>query len=255
LTRFAFLRIGPAIACACALAAGSAAHPPAADARGKLGDRTLRRGSHGRDVRALQRSLTRLGHRTTADGIYGRATRRSVRRYERAEELRADGVVSRPQGRGIRLRVRRMHAAEAPVAPPASAVTLAADGRTAIAPPDAPAEVRAAVAAANRITDRPYRYGGGHGRWEDRGYDCSGAVSYVLHGAGLLDSAMASGGFMDWGARGRGHWITVYAHGGHAYLVVGGLRFDTSGSGERGPRWRSAPRSGRGYRVRHPEGL
>jgi peptidoglycan hydrolase-like protein with peptidoglycan-binding domain len=255
LTRFAFSRTGPVLACACALAAGLAAQPPAADARGKLGDRTLRKGSHGRDVRALQRSLTRLGHRTVADGVYGRATRRSVRRYERAETLRADGVVSRPQGRGIRMRVRRLRAARRPAVAPATPVTLAADGRTAVAPPDAPPEVQAAVAAANRITDKPYRYGGGHGRWEDRGYDCSGAVSYVLHGAGLLDGALASGGFMSWGAPGRGRWITVYAHGGHAYMVVGGLRYDTSGSGERGPRWRPEPRSGRGYRVRHREGL
>ena len=255
MTRIALPRTGPVLACACALAAGPAAHPPAADARAKLGDRTLRKGSHGRDVRALQRSLTRLGHRTAADGIYGRGTSRSVRRYERAEELSVDGVVSRPQGRGIRARVRSLPSAGTPVPAPRSAVRLSADGRTAVAPPDAPPAVRAAVAAANRITDTPYRYGGGHGRWEDRGYDCSGAVSYVLHGAGLLDAAMPSRGFMGWGQPRRGRWITVYAHGGHAYMVIGGLRFDTSGSGERGPRWRPEPRSGRGYRVRHPEGL
>jgi hypothetical protein len=255
LTRPAFARTGPIIACALALACGPAADPPTADARERLGDRVLRSGSRGPDVRALQRGLTRLGHRAVADGVYGRATRRAVRRYERAENLRADGSVSRPQGRGIRMRVRRLQAAVTPPDAPAPAVTLAADGRTAVAPPEAPAEVQAAVAAANRITRKPYRYGGGHGRWEDRGYDCSGAVSYVLHGAGLLDDALASGGFMDWGARGRGRWISVYAHGGHAYAVIGGLRFDTSGRGERGPRWRPERRSARGYRIRHPEGL
>jgi hypothetical protein len=243
------------IACAVALASGLSAHPPAAEARGKLGDRTLHVGSHGHDVRSLQRSLTRLGHWTVADGVYGRDTRRRVRRYERAEGLAVDGVVSRPQGRGIRKRIRRLKTADAPVAAPASSVTLSTDGRTAVAPPDAPAEVQAAVGAANRITHKPYRYGGGHGRWEDRGYDCSGAVSYVLHGAGLLGTSMASSGFMGWGEAGRGRWITVYAHGGHAYMVIGGLRFDTSGHGERGPRWRPQPRSGRGYRIRHPEGL
>ena len=243
------------IACAFALATGLSAHPPAAEARGKLGDRTLHKGSHGRDVRSLQRALTRLGHRTVADGVYGRATRRSVRGYERSEALKADGVVSRRQGRGIRKRLRRLRDARTPTEPQVPAVTLAADGRTAVAPPDAPAEVQAAVEAANRITDKPYRYGGGHGRWEDRGYDCSGAVSYVLHGAGLLGASMASSGFMGWGEVGRGRWITVYAHGGHAYIVIGGLRFDTSGRGERGPRWRPEPRSARGYRIRHPEGF
>jgi hypothetical protein len=154
----------------------------------------------------------------------------------------------------MRVRLARLRAAGTPLVP-TSAVSLAADGRTAIAPPDAPQQVRAAVEAANRITDKPYRYGGGHGRWEDRGYDCSGAVSYVLHGAGLLRGALASGGFVRWGEVGSGRWISVYAHGGHAYMTIGGLRFDTSGRGERGPRWRPEPRSGRGYAVRHPEGL
>ena len=254
MTRLAISRTGPVVACACALAAGPAAHPTVADARGKLGDRTLRKGSHGGDVRALQRALTRLGQPTAVDGRYGPATRRSVRRYERAEELRRDGVVSRPQGRGMRVRLRRLRAAEPPVAPSARA-TLSDDGRTATAPADAPPQVHAAVAAANRITDKPYRYGGGHGRFEDSGYDCSGTVSYVLHGAGLLRRSMDSSGFMSYGRSGPGRWITVYAHGGHAYVVIAGLRFDTSGRGERGPRWRPQPRSGRGYRERHPEGV
>ena len=254
MTRHVIPRTGPFLACAMALASGLAAHPPAADARGTLGDRTLRKGSHGTDVRALQRALTRLGQPTAVDGSFGRATRRSVRRYERAEALRRDGVVSRPQGRGMRVRLRRLRVA-APPSTPAARATLDADGRTATAPAEAPPEVHEAIAAANRITDKPYRYGGGHGRFEDRGYDCSGAVSYVLHGAGLLRRSMDSSGFMGYGTRGRGRWISVYAHGGHAYVVIAGLRFDTSGRGERGPRWRPEPRSGRGYRVRHPEGL
>jgi cell wall-associated NlpC family hydrolase len=254
LTRFAIPRTGPVIACACALASGLSAHPPAAAASTALGERALRKGSHGRDVRALQRALTRLGQPTAVDGSYGPATRRSVRRYERAETLRTDGVVSLPQGRGMRVRLRRLRAAEPPAAPGARA-TLDEDGRTATAPAEAPPEVHAAIAAANRITDKPYRYGGGHGRFEDSGYDCSGTVSYVLHGAGLLRRTRDSTGFMSYGSRGRGRWISVYAHGGHAYVVIAGLRFDTSGRGDRGPRWRPEPRSGRGYRVRHPEGL
>jgi cell wall-associated NlpC family hydrolase len=116
--------------------------------------------------------------------------------------------------------------------------------------------------AANRIVKKPYRYGGGHRSFRTaRGYDCSGAVSYALHGAGLLrGSPRTSGGFMRWGRRGRGRWITVYAHGGHVYAVVAGLRFDTSMHDRgahpgRGPRWSKRMRSGRGFRARHPRRL
>jgi hypothetical protein len=112
-----------------------------------------------------------------------------------------------------------------------------------------------AIAAANRITRKPYRYGGGHGSFSDSGYDCSGAVSYALHGAGLLRTPHDSTGFESYGRSGPGAWITVYANSGHAYAVIAGLRFDTSGRGENGPRWRPEPRSGRGYVVRHPAGL
>jgi hypothetical protein len=141
-----------------------------------------------------------------------------------------------------------------PVAPVANAA-LAADTRTAVAPLGAPPKVLAAVAAANQITRKPYRWGGGHGRWRDEGYDCSGTVSYVLHAAGLLDAARDSTGFMRYGKRGKGQWITIFANGGHAYMVIAGLRFDTSGRGEDGPRWRPEPRSGRGYVKRHVVGL
>ena len=113
-----------------------------------------------------------------------------------------------------------------------------------------------AIAAANRITRKPYRWGGGHGRWEDAGYDCSGTVSYVLHHAGLLDAARDSTGLMRFGRRGAGRWITVYAHGSHAYMVIAGLRFDTSGRGEEGPRWRPERRSApSGFAARHPSRL
>jgi hypothetical protein len=141
------------------------------------------------------------------------------------------------------------------VEPPLATAAMNADGRTAVAPVGAPEPVVAAVAAANRITDKPYKWGGGHGRWRDSGYDCSGTVSYVLHAAGLLDHAEASGGLMSYGERGKGGWITVYANRGHAYMVIAGLRFDTSGRGEEGPRWRLEPRSARTYVKRHPAGL
>jgi peptidoglycan hydrolase-like protein with peptidoglycan-binding domain len=203
----------------------------------------------GHDVRVLQSWLSRLGHETSVDGRFGRATRRSVRAYERHEGQHVDGAVSRVQARGIRRRV------ESPAVAPASAATLAPDGRTAVGPAGAPPAVHAAIAAANRITDRPYRYGGGHGKVEDSGYDCSGAVSYALIGAGLLEAPLPSSALMDYGEAGPGAWISVYAHGGHAFVVIAGLRFDTSGRGESGPRWRRAPRSAKGYSVRHPAGL
>ena len=132
---------------------------------------------------------------------------------------------------------------------------LSADRSTAIPPATAPERVRRAINAANRIVGRPYRYGGGHRRFKDRGYDCSGSVSYALHGAGLLRRPLASGRLMRWGRRGRGQWITVYANRGHAYVVIAGLRFDTSGRGGRGPRWRTEARSSRTYVARHPAGL
>ena len=238
-------------ACTLVVASAFAAHstPAAAD----FGDRTLSRGSRGDDVRVLQSTLTQLGHATSVDGIFGRATRRSVRRYERAEDLHVDGRVSRLQARGMSRRLGR--GTPAPEPAPTGQATLASDGRTAVAPADAPPRVHRAVAAANRITRKPYRYGGGHGRFRDSGYDCSGAVSYVLHGAGLLRRSRDSTGLMSWRRRGPGRWITVYSNPGHAYLVVAGLRFDTSGRGERGPRWRPERRSPRRYVARHAEAL
>ncbi len=129
----------------------------------------------------------------------------------------------------------------------------------AAAPADAPAEVQQAVWAANRIIALPYRYGGGHQRFEDSGYDCSGTVSYALKGADLIEKPMDSGGYMRWGAAGKGDWITVYTNPGHAYVVIAGLRLDTSAAGDpsgaKGPRWRPVLRSSRGFRARHADGF
>jgi hypothetical protein len=129
------------------------------------------------------------------------------------------------------------------------------DDGLAIAPAGAPAAVQAIIAAANRIARKPYVWGGGHTRWEDRGYDCSGSVSYALRGAGLLDSPLVSGSFMRWSDAGAGRWVTIYAHRRHMYMVVAGLRFDTSGQRRAGTRWQAAARSSKGFRVRHPAGL
>jgi len=134
----------------------------------------------------------------------------------------------------------------------------------AIPPIGAPQEVVDAINAANQIVTKPYIFGGGHKSFISRGYDCSGSVSYALHGAGLLDSPLDSSDLMHWGVRGKGQWITVYTNPGHAFMVIAGLRFDT-GFRDRmgkahgaapgsGPRW-GGPRPTRGYRARHPEGL
>ena len=135
---------------------------------------------------------------------------------------------------------------------------LLANGQAA-APADAPAEVQQAVWAANRIIGLPYRYGGGHKRFEDSGYDCSGTVSYAMKAADLIDTPLDSSDYMRWGQAGKGDWITVYTNPGHAYTVIAGLRLDTSAAGDpsgaKGPRWRPVLRSSRGFRARHVDGL
>lgn len=141
---------------------------------------------------------------------------------------------------------------------PGRTATIGDDG-LASAPAEAPRQVHAAIAAANRIVGKPYRYGGGHAKVEDSGYDCSGTISYALIGAKLLAAPLDSSSFMRWGEAGPGEWITVYTNPGHAFIVIAGLRLDTSAagdpSGRKGPRWRPALRSTGGFRARHPENL
>ena len=130
------------------------------------------------------------------------------------------------------------------------------DGK-AIPPADAPPRVVRAIEAANRIEDMPYDYGGGHARWFDDGYDCSGAVSFALgkYGAKVLDAPMPSGSFMRWGEASEGKWITTYANKGHMYAVIAGLRWDTANTPGDGPGWAKGGITSDGYSVRHPVGL
>ena len=122
------------------------------------------------------------------------------------------------------------------------------------APATAPQAVKEVIAAANAIADTPYIWGGGHGSFESSGYDCSGAVSYALNGGGLIESPLDSTGLTTWGEPGPGRWITVYGNSGHAWMVVAGLAFDTSGGA--GPRWHNPwPNSPEGFIARHPAGL
>jgi peptidoglycan hydrolase-like protein with peptidoglycan-binding domain len=243
-----------------------------------LGERTLKQGHKGQDVRSLQRYLTSAGVETDADGVFGGGTKRAVRAFEASQRQRVDGVVSR-RDVAVLKDVAENGGAVASAAMTGGALptnrkpkplplpevkplalgrgmiaTVGADG-LATAPALAPPVVQAVIAAGNKIATTPYIYGGGHGRWEDVGYDCSGSVSYALHGAGLLETAMASGGFTSWGDPGPGQWITLYANGGHIYMVVAGLRFDTSGRTRAGTRWQADARSARGYTVVHPPGL
>ena len=224
-----------------------------------LGSRALRRGVEGQDVRVAQDYLRRAGFGGRIDGVFGAGTIELVRRFERANGLKVDGRLSLSDITFLRgfvarggstARVRGVRATQAT----ADTAGLNADG-TATPPANAPDAVKQIIAAGNAIATKPYVYGGGHGKWEDRGYDCSGSVSYALHGADLLDAPMASGGFTSWAEAGQGQWVTIYANGGHMYMVVAGLRYDTSGRSKTGSRWQTASRPTSGYAVRHPAGL
>jgi hypothetical protein len=145
-------------------------------------------------------------------------------------------------------------------APATGVATLQSDG-SAVPPSDAPRQVRKAINAGNRIRTKPYLWGGGHRKFNAKGYDCSGAVSYLLHAAGMLKRPLSSGPLASsWGSPGAGAWITVYANKSHTYIVVAGLRYDTSAVGESlnqgsGPRWRSTARSSTGYAARFYPGF
>ena len=132
---------------------------------------------------------------------------------------------------------------------------VALDNGVAVPPLEAPREVKEIIEAGNIIARSPYVWGGGHGKWLDKGYDCSGSVSFALAAAGLLNGPLASGPLMSWGEAGRGKWVTIYANQGHVFMEVAGIRFDTSGQRVTGSRWQNAMRSTSGFVARHPAGL
>jgi peptidoglycan hydrolase-like protein with peptidoglycan-binding domain len=223
-----------------------------------LGERTLKQGMRGHDVRVLQGYLTVAGFPTSIDGDFGPGTKANAIKFESAHQLAADGVVTYAQ-----TRVLRQVVSTALVGGAVSQATINSDG-TATAPSGAPPAVQAMIAAANQIIDKPYIYAGGHGKWNDNGYDCSGAVSFALHGAGMLSSPEDSTELESYGAPGPGKWVTIYADSGHTWIVIAGIAFDTAHYGPTtpggtGPRWLSNPTGnladGGNYVVRHPTAL
>ncbi len=229
----------------------------------------------GHDVRVLQDFLTRAGFATPVVGTFGPQTEANVKRFERRYHLRADGVVNS----GFVTKIRAVVAdrdgtavvaestggasfAPSPLVSHSTkplATTPGAKGKVvhglAVAPASAPARVKAVIAAANKIAFKPYVYGGGHGSWNSSGYDCSGSVSYALHGGGLLSQTEDSSQLESYGSRGAGRWITIWANSGHVYMYVAGLRFDTGAqSSTGGSRWTASAQSNAGYVERHPTG-
>ena len=145
--------------------------------------------------------------------------------------------------------------AEINICTPTEKARLLPNGKL-IPPKTAPRRVKRVIWAANRISAKPYIYGGGHARWQDRGYDCSGSVSYALHGGNFIRSPLPSGPMARWGMAGEGRWITVYTNPGHAYAEIAGFRWDTSGDSEgTGPRWHEDLRDNAGFVSRHPAGF
>jgi len=241
-------------------AANSTVMAPVAQDGGSqhLGERTLKLGMRGHDVRVLQSYLTVAGYPTSIDGAFGPGTQANAVKFETAHQLTANGVVTYAQSRVLRQVV-----STALVGGAVSKATINSDG-TATAPAGAPPAVQAMIAAANQIIDKRYIYAGGHGRWNDNGYDCSGAVSFALHGARMLSSPEDSTELESYGAPGPGKWVTIYANSNHTWIVIAGIAFDTAHFGPTtpggtGPRWLSNPTGnladGQNYVVRHPSAL
>jgi peptidoglycan hydrolase-like protein with peptidoglycan-binding domain len=223
-----------------------------------LGDRIpVKRGMSGHDIKVLQDFLTRAGFKVSVDGEFGASTEKAVKKFETAQTRTVDGIMDAADIDALRT----LAGEDDPGAgtmptqlAPGDTAQIGSDG-LAIAPASAPPQVQAIIAAGNQIASKPYKYGGGHGKWNDSGYDCSGSVSYALHGAGLLDTALPSGDFTDWGDPGPGQWVTLYAKSSHMFMVVAGIRFDTSGRTKNNTRWQTDMRSTRGYTAVHPPGL
>ena len=223
-----------------------------------LGNRVLKEGMHGHDVRVLQAYLTVDGYATTVDGDFGPSTESSVVSWQSASDVTDNGIFTHADSRLLRKDVAKVESTPktvasptttptaTPTTTPGATATIDSNGN-ATAPAGAPAVVQEMIAAANSIDTKPYIYAGGHASWNAPGYDCSGAVSFVLHAAGLLSSPEDSTQLESFGSAGAGQWVTVYANAGHTWIVIAGLAFNTGHWGPTapagsGPRWLIAGR-------------
>ncbi len=227
--------------------------------RSPWGTKTLKQGMSGSSVTLLQFYLDVAGVPTNVDGQFGSRTKQSVIAFEQGHGLQANGKVNPRDGRALGGVVAQVDSIK-----PSGKTMIRANGNAAPAS-DAPSVVKEVIAAANTILHSSYCVGGGHGSWKSNCYDCSGSVSFALHGAHLLSTSEDSTQMESYGAPGKGRWITIYADSGHAFLVVDGRAFDTADYGGPnkpagdGPRWRNNPTGnladGGHYIVRHPPGL
>jgi peptidoglycan hydrolase-like protein with peptidoglycan-binding domain len=255
-----------------AVALGAALAPallPAA-AQARLGDRALQLGDRGGDVRALQGYLDAAGYTLLQTGRFDRRTRGRVQSFQNDFGQAPTGVVTArvarmiqrtataPPGYGGTVFDPRPKLPAGPVPTglkivPGSRAKLLADG-TAAAPANAPTEVKRIIASGNEIARLPYKWGGGHETWRDTGYDCSGSVTYAMRTSFRRGSAPTFG-YSTWQLPGEGRWITVYASSWHVFMVVAGMRYDSSGLRVAGSRWTTQDRSLSGFSARHPAGF
>jgi peptidoglycan hydrolase-like protein with peptidoglycan-binding domain len=200
-------------------------------------------GAGGSAVERLQKAL-----KISPDGEFGPETEAAVRRLQERHGLSVDGVVGPATWAVLGIKTQGE-------LKPSAAVLHSSESGSESSSSGGSSIVARVIAAADEIATRPYVYGGGHGSFSSSGYDCSGSVSYALHGGGLLDSPEDSTSLESYGAPGPGQHITIYANSGHAFMVIDGKRFDTVALAESGSRWSGSMASSSGYVVRHPEGL
>ncbi len=215
----------------------AAARARAADAAGNAGAEA----GGGSPVARLQQAL-----HLQADGTFGPETEAAVRHLQASEGLHVDGVVGPATWSALGI------SGQSTLHPPHAHSSGSSSGSSSSAGEGTVARV---IAAADEIATRPYVFGGGHGSFQSTGYDCSGSVSYALHGGGLLSSPEDSSALESYGEAGPGSHITIYANAEHAFMVIDGRRFDTVAQAETGTRWSSSMTSTAGYVVRHPDGL
>jgi cell wall-associated NlpC family hydrolase len=213
-----------------------------------LGNRVLKEGDDGHDVRVLQNYLTVVGDFVDVTGSFGSSTLHRVEVFQQDQGEKPNGIMSYSDAYALRVAEAQVETA------PVERARINSNG-LAVAPADAPAAIKEVIAWGNKIAHKPYIYGGGHQSWNSAGYDCSGSVSYALHGADLIASPEDSGEMESYGLGGSGRWITLYTNAGHVYMHIAGLWFDTAAqsSANHSDRWskvRISPAGG--FIVRHP---